>query len=389
MARRRDPATNRLLMEGVHPVVSERTGAVTYRARYSWGSGDHRQHASKTFKTAHAAEEWLSGIQSDVRRGVRVDTSTITVADYYAQWFGRMSTQWSGSRTRTVRMVWERYAAPYFGTMKLQAVTRPDVQRFADQLVASKLKATTVHIYMVGIVSLFDAAMDDGIIPRNPAHGITLPKREVKHRPIWSPLQIRRFLSLTKDDPYGPIWAFIVATGCRRGEALALAWDALDLDTGTVWIRRTVARRPDGNYEIRNGTKRSDTGHMVRLEPWIVDILRAHQATRKGELVFHDDGEMIPPGTLGWNWTRSVRESGLPPIRLHDLRHSVASAMVASGVGDGVIKSILGHASIRTTMDTYAHVKLEGQQLGTNAMSRLLGFEDSEGATTDNEKARS
>ena len=85
MARKRDPVSGRLLLEGVHPRVSPATGTVTYRARLSWVAGGQRQHESRSFKDARAAEDWLTAMQVDIRHGRRVDVSAMTVADYYAQ----------------------------------------------------------------------------------------------------------------------------------------------------------------------------------------------------------------------------------------------------------------------------------------------------------------
>lgn len=388
MARRRDPVTKRLLMEGVHPVVSKATGTVTYRARLSIGSGSSRRHESQTFKTAEAAEEWLSTLQREVRRGEYVGTVDMRVADYYALWLGRMARVWSGSRQKTVTMVWRRYAERFFGAMKLRAVTRQDVQQFVDMLTAEGLANKTIVVYTAGISSMFGAAVGDGYINRSPADRIRMPKAKATKRPIWSSLQLRKFLAQAHDDPLFPIWAFMIATGCRPGEAVAIHWRDIDRDAGTVWIRHTLSRRADGSYAIRRGTKTSDKGRVVSLENWMLEMLPAQGDRQDDDLVFHEDGRPMRPGAVQYRWHKVTDRIGLPRIRMHDIRHSFASAMIASGIGHRVVQEILGHASFRTTMDTYAHVNIESQRKGTQALSELLGL-TSPDATTKDEKAQS
>ena len=314
-------------------------------------------------------------MRADVRHGRQVDASTLTVADYYAQWFARMRRDWSGSRITTVAMVWERYARDYFGAMPLQKVSRHDVQRLIDTMTDAGLQGSTIKTYMVGITAMLDAAVEDGIIPRSPAQRLTYPRVEDAERVTWSPLQMRRFLHATRDDAtYGPLWALLIATGCRIGEALALEWDDVNLDAGTVSLHARIARQPDGSYARQRGTKTDRRGRTAAIEPWMVERLRAHQERQNGPRVFHDAGEPLRHGRVLYRWYRVVADAGLPVMRIHDVRHSVATAMVAAGVSDRIVQEILGHASLRTTMETYTHVAVRTQRQGTGAMAEMLGF---------------
>lgn len=383
MARKRDPATGRLLLEGVHPVISERTSAITYRARVSYAGHAGRQHPSRTFKSADDAEAWVLSLQTDIRRGTHVDASTLTVAAYFEQWYARKARSgWSGSRQRTVRMVWDRYGASYFGTLKLQRLTKATLQRFADHLSSQELSPDSVRLYMVGIKSMVSAAVDDGLLARNVAAGLDLPSSRTQPRPIWSPLQMRRFLSLTEAHPYGSLWAFLIATGCRVGEALALRWSDIDLEHGRVWIHRTLSRTADGTYEARDGTKTNSAGRTVPLDAWMVERLRS--LPRKGELVFHEEGKPISRATLGYQWRETVAATGLPAIRMHDIRHSVASALIMAGVSPRLVADLLGHAGVTITLDTYSHVGERELRAGVATMTAMIGLtqDDSSIATT-------
>jgi len=382
MARRRDPITNRLLLEGVHPRVSPKTGDVTYRARLSWGPRDRRRHESQTFSTAKAAEDWISALRADIRHGRRIDTADLTVADYHEQWLSRKRSIWSGSRTTTVKRVWRKYGNDFFGTMLISRVERHDVQRLIDIMTGDGLKTSSIQTYMVGIISMFDAAVQDGVLSRSPAHHLTYPRPDEVSYTTWSPLQMRRFVSRTrKDVTYGPLWALLIATGCRIGEALALEWSAVNLDDGVIAIHAHLARQEDGKYAVVRGTKTNRRGRSVPIERWMIDILQQCHERRQGPYVIHRDGEFLNPKTVHWRWHKAVKSCNLPAMRLHDVRHSVATAMLAAGVPQRVVQEILGHASIVTTMNTYAHVTIETQRQGTGALTHLLGFDDPDTTT--------
>lgn len=387
MARQRDPLTGQLMMEGIKAVVSERTGSVTYRARYTHGAPPRRSFESRTFKSYDTAEAWLLEQRLDVRRGRHIEPSTMTVADYFERWFTRMSRTWSGARARTVRTTWDKHFLPYFAGVRLQAVTRPMLQQLVDLLAEDGLKGSTIRMYMTSVASLLTAAEQDGLIHKSPFWGMSWPRDVRSPRPIWSPLQLRRFLQSAKatNDPLYPLWAFLVATGCRIGEAIALQWRDVDLEAGQVWIHRTATRGRGGGQAIREGTKTDASGRTIPIDPWMVEILRDLKAEHSDYPVFPGfAGRHLKYPTVLPRWRKAVTAAKLPPIRPHDVRHSVASMMVASGVPERVVQEILGHKSILITMNTYTHIDIGQQRDGTRAVSMLLGMTSDDLDTSPN-----
>ncbi len=382
MARRKDPTTGKLLVEGVHPQVSARTGVVTYRARVTHGTGKRRQHASETFKDASAAEQWVLDRRMNLSRGSVVDLSTMTVDEFFDRWIERHRKKITGARYTGIMSFWRKHGQPAFGDRRIQSITRQHIQVFVDQLEENYAPKTVVN-YCATLRSMFNAAEAEEVIYRTPFRHIHMPRAERKDRPIWSPLQLRRFLQATREHRYGPLWAFMVATGCRVGEAIALKPDSIWLDQGTVRIWRTETVNEIGRRVIVDRTKNGTSGHYVRLEPWIVEILAA---LPPGEFVFHEDDRRVAYPHVLEAFRDAADEAGLPPMNLHGLRHSVASALGNAGVDGGIIQSIIGHVSIRTTLDTYVHRGAEGQEIGTRQLARLLGFEDATDATTSASK---
>lgn len=370
MARRRDPVSGKLLVEGVYPQVSEITGAVTYRARVSYDTGAGRKHIGKTFKRAEDATDWKLKNEMRLNSGTLIAPNVITVDQYFNQWAERQRDDWTGSRYRSAMQFWRLHGKPALGNLRMQAVTRGHIQLMVDAM-KETLAPSSIRAYTATARSMFFAAEDEEIIDRSPFRKIKMPKMDTPRRDIWSPLQLRVFLQKTKDHRYGPFWAFMIATGCRVSEAIALKHDSLWLDKGMVRIWRTEAVDHRGRRRVVERTKTSDTGHYVRLEPWIVDILAT---LPKQEYVFMHNGKRVDYELVRLAFIAAREEAGLPEITLHGLRHSVASMLSAAGVDMAIIKSIVGHTNVQTTVNTYIHTNPQGQRKGTEAAARLLGY---------------
>jgi len=172
-----------------------------------------------------------------------------------------------------------------------------------------------------------------GRLSRNPVDQADPPRTVVPEMSVWSPEQLRAFIDGVRTDRLFAAWLLASTTGMRRGELLGLRWSDLDLDAGTASIKqiRTVAR-----YQVLTLTPKTDKGaRTIALDPATVAALRSHRVTQKEErllcgpayqgtddLVFTSaDGDPIHPERFSCWFTQHCRRSGLPRIRLHDVRH--------------------------------------------------------------------
>ena len=171
-------------------------------------------------------------------------------------------------------------------------------------------------------------------------------------------------------------------TGLRRGELCGLRWTDVDLDAGRLVVRRTITTVDHEPVEGDVKTARSRRG--VDLDPETVAILRQHQARQLEErilvgagyvdrdLVFAaPDGSPWNPDSIGRAFARAVARTDLSRIRLHDLRHSHATHLLAAGQNPKLVSDRLGHATVGFTLDTYGHV-IPGQQADAAAAVAAL-----------------
>jgi integrase len=175
--------------------------------------------------------------------------------------------------------------------------------------------------------------------------------------------QARGFLRAALATPHGPVLAVALTTGMRPSEYLALKWQDLDWTRQTVSVVRSV-RRLDGRWCFSD-TKRSRSRRPIRLQSWIVALLRDLRTKASAQDLYseaHDlvfrtpSGQPINADCLAKHFRSILDLAGLPRIRLYDLRPSAATIALAAEVSPKVVSEQLGHASTAFTLDTYAHV---------------------------------
>jgi integrase len=177
---------------------------------------------------------------------------------------------------------------------------------------------------------------------------------------------VRTLLDTVSGDRLEALYVVAVTAGLRRGELQGLRWDDLDLEAGTLQVRRSLSE-PKGGYIFE--APKSGKGRNIRLTQRATAALIRHRKRQleermeRGQL-WQDHGLVFPStiGTplLGGNLNRSfkatLRRAGLPEIRFHDLRHTCATLLLRQGVNPKYVQELLGHADISLTLNVYSHV---------------------------------
>ena len=279
------------------------------------------------------------------------------------------------------------------GRVKLVDLTPQMIERtYLDLMRERQVGPTTVRRIHAVVSGALRAAHKSGLVPRNVGSLVTLPKSErPKVRP-WSAQQYGMFLAWVEE--HEPRWLppYLVAglSGLRRGELAALRWDDIDLTTGVVAVERQRVsvpgnrRRSEPATVVERTTKTAAGERVAFLPPAACTVLRqwrtvqlrerlaAGEAYQDGGYLFcWEDGRPYHPETITKTFSRLARRASLPHVRLHDLRHLAASLHLAAGTEMGVVSKLLGHSSVKITIDTYSHL---AEQTGRDAVERAAGL---------------
>lgn len=285
------------------------------------------------------------------------------------------------------------------GELSMKNLRPTSVERFVTQLRAKGLSDSTVRQVYTVARAIADDAVRDGLMARSPFATVRRPQVTSAEARFLEPRQIGDLLEAARESRYGLLFAFLVHTGLRRGEALALTWDDVDLEDRLVRVRGTLAR-VNGELTVLEPKSAKSRRTIPLSDPAADVLLRVRQRTAAergqaaqlwvdGRHVFVTDiGEPCDPRNALRALTVAARRARLEAVGLHTLRHSAASVMLSERVPLNVVSQILGHSGISITADVYGHIAPEVSRNAVDALGAALATSPptSPGAVSPNHK---
>ncbi len=342
------------------------------------GDGKRRQRLKGGFATKAAADKALAEFLVELDKGLAVDPSRQTLGAYLDDWLATVGPSLRPTTADLYRRAVDNWIIPRIGAVPLQALTPKHLQDLYATLFTSGrvdgtggLSARSVRLAHQVLHLALDRAADWRLIARNPAAArLDLPRMRRQPMQTWTGKEARDFLEATAMDRLGALWSLMVSTGLRRGEALGLRWEDVDLNADRLSVVQTVVVASSRAYlsEPKTATGR----RSVSLHPEVVSALARHSlrqdeerhlvgsAWQESGLVFTTSiGTLIHPRNVARDFQLAVRRAGARPIRLHDLRHTAATLALTSGANPKQVQEMLGHSRVAITLDVYSHVNEE------------------------------
>lgn len=392
------------------PDLTKRThGAWSARVELPRVNGKRRQLEKGGFRTKAEAEAWADTIQEAQKKGAVNLDQRLTVGEWLDIWFAARTSP-SGvsiygktlrASTAAVYALHIRYLKEHLGGVGLldltpehvaeayaaiQAASAAEADRIdaanaasnawrvahgrepIDYPPAKRVGPTSVKRIHACLSSAMKAAVKSGRKPFNPCLQVMVEAAPARERTPWTDEQHEKFLEGTREHPMGILFAFLMWSGARRGEALGLEWNDVDLNRGAVHIRRQLLNAWQDGAPVFGPPKTDRGERWITLPAEYVDDLRLHRLKQDDDrerwgdayddsgLVFcQENGRPYDPSKVTKTFASLTKAQGLPHIHLHDLRHGAITRWLSSGTDVHTVSRKAGHSNISTTNDIYGH----------------------------------
>ena len=349
------------------------SGASSWTAHATWTEGGKRRQRKRSFRTKKEAQAALTELLAAHQTGTFVAPDRTTVRQFFDPWIDGLINQ--GRKPSTLqgyRAMIRTHVLPTLGDVALQDLRATDLDVVYAEMRRNGSALATVHHVHAVVHKMLNDAERKGIVIRNVARladapSLTAARNRGPEMRVWTPAELSKFLNFIEGNRNEVMVRVLALTGVRRSELCGLRWQDIDLDRHRLTVNQAVTVI-DGDEHI-DSPKSRRSHRVVDLDAETAALLKRHRTTQlemylrlgatasASDRVFTNEiGDPIRPNSVGQAFARLVKESGIPLIRLHDLRHTHASHLLLAGINIKVVSERLGHSSVSFTLDTYAHV---------------------------------
>ncbi|MBC5726795.1 tyrosine-type recombinase/integrase [Agathobaculum sp. NSJ-28] len=353
-------------------------GADGYYRRYFRVDGIEYSVRSKDFRVLAEKEQKK---RAQLAEQARPSADKMTVQLWGDAWREVYTTNLRKASQERIRSLQQNYLYPLYGPVKIGAVKRIHLQNLLNDMAKKRAKDTVKHMLQM-LTAMFTAAVEDDMINKNPAAGLSMPicRPPATHRAISERERII-LLETAKTHPMGVLVQFLLYTGLRPGEVPPLT--GADLDNGYIRVNKALEARTN---EIKE-TKSKAGSRRVPVIPRLAAVLPDVQPNqyifpqpRGGLMTKTVMRRMWHSFVLAMQETETVLveqkrlpilKEQLPPMQLYDLRHTYCTDLERAGVPINVAAKLMGHSSVKVTERIYTHT---GEDMLRRASSQLSAF---------------
>lgn len=344
-------------------ISQEKTGLYLGRITDSFG----KRH-SKRFKSYQECRKWVA--ETSEHRFTKDD---ITVEDLYKQWLDNK--KYTVKRSTYLNLIsrYEKYIGPFIGRLRLSDVKPFHCQHIFNTMREKGLRSSSLGEVRHALNNLFTFATDNDLLIQNPLKksvksDIGKPQKEKR---VLTKSEQSHLLNTIRGSTYELQYRLILQTGLRIGEAMGLKVQDIDFEHNFLYVRRTLSYDPETHSHYESTPKSESGNRKIPLTPEAVAILKEQLKRRssgavnlkwKDTVFLSARGLPIRHSDYDVALNRICKKANIPKISVHTLRHTFATRCIEANLNPKQLQTILGHSSLKVTMDLYVHPTDEASQ---------------------------
>jgi integrase len=362
----------------------------TWRLRAVVGyrpDGQPRQASKTVYGTRRVAQTELAKFVAQAESNEAPMVGAMTLGAYLEQWMEHVRAHRQPDTTRNYAVKCRRFTAE-LGKVRLDKLRAHELDKLYRRWLAEGMSPTTVRTSHAVLSAALGQAVKWGLVSRSIAPLVTLPTVEQRRMAVPDADTVRLLIKESEEsDPVLSAAIMLAAlTGCRRGELLGLRWSDVDRDRMVLHVERSVKREETGRT-LRIGPTKTHQNRRVSLDPVTLAVIDTHRERAEGwaldaVVAIDPDGYLLTedptgrtpmaPDTLTHRFSRLSAQLGLQGLRFHDLRHSVATNLLAAGYDLAIVAGRLGHRDPTITLRVYAHALVERDRQAAVTLGQLM-----------------
>ena len=350
-------------------------------------AGQRFQKQVGGFRTKKEAQTALNEALSSVQHGTYVAPSRQTVAEFLALWIEGVKSELAITAWSNYRMVVNFYIVPHLGSKRLTELTPVQIKAWHTKLLehgrkdGTGLASRSVQLAHRVLHRALADAVRWNLLMVNPASRVKAPKANSAEMQAWTAEEAVRFLGGVAETRLLALWIVALHTGLRRGELAGLRWKDIDVDGATLTVAQ---QRTTADYAVVVMAPKAKSQRQLQLAPTTIAALEAHRKRQRiervaagpawentGYVFVNELGQPYHPSRLREMFEKDCIRVRVPAIRLHDLRHTMATLALQAGVHPKIVQEQLGHSAINVTLDIYSHVP---QAVKREAAGKIAGI---------------
>lgn len=352
-----------------------------YSAKFTTREGTRKE---RYFDELKKAKQWLEDSKYEDKHNALVVSENMTVNEWFSAWIGERSKVVRTNTARNYNERYERNIKPVMGRMRINDVKPIHCQRVLNEMKEDGYAGSTIKQTLLTMTTMFWSAAEQDIIRKSPVtkSEVRMPVEVLKAIDFFTVEEEHRFIEYAKDYAYYPQFRLILEIGIRTSELIGLTWSCVDFENREIRIEKCLEYRYSRGAWHWGPPKTKHGYRTIKLTDKAYDILKDLYDTRinnpatpdefKDVVFLNRTGYPTKNSTYDAALTKRCEAAGVKRLSMHDLRHTMATRYCENSTNYKYLSQMLGHSSIKITMDTYVHTTKESASTETEHFSGYM-----------------